>query len=477
MTISVGGLISGLDTNDIISQMLEIQQRPILALQKKEAEYQVQLSTYGNFKSVLSGLKTALNKLDSPEDLTRFSASSGDTDLFTAAADGAAATGNYKITVSRMAEVHKLTSTGFSKGEAVGEGTLHLRLGTGGAVDIDISATDTIQDVAKAVNNARAGIKAAVIFDGTNYFLSLAGEETGQANEIRVTVTEAGTDPQDSKNTDTTGLSRLVFDVSGTQNMNETQSAADAILTVDGVADIRRSTNVIDDVIEGVTLTLASAPDAPDNTTALSITRETVTAARAIDDFVAKFNSVLDFIATQQKFNAATGEAGQLLGDATTNTIRNNLKNLISGSIPGEGEVDTLADLGIAFNKDGRLEVNSDQLAQVLKNQLDDAIQFFTGATGGNEGFAVKSLNYLEMVIKDDTGTLTSRTKGIQNSIGTLQNQAETMGTRNAAWEARTRAQFNAMELLLAQYQNTGDYLSQQIVNMQNFNSFVANRR
>jgi flagellar capping protein FliD len=43
-------------------------------------------------------------------------------------------------------------------------------------------------------------------------------------------------------------------------------------------------------------------------------------------------------------------------------------------------------------------------------------------------------------------------------------------------WEERTRAQFNAMELLLSQYQTTGDYLSQQIQGMQNFNSYVANR-
>jgi flagellar hook-associated protein 2 len=476
MAISVGGLMSGLDTNGIISQMLEIQQRPILALQEKEAEYQVQLSTYGNFKSSLDGLKTALNKLDSPEDLTRFAASSGDDDLFTASADGTAATGNYNITVSQMAEIHKLTSTGFSKGEAVGEGTLHLSLGTGAAMDIDISATDTIQDVAKSVNNARAGINAAVLFDGTNYFLTMAGEETGQGNEIQVAVTEAGTDPQDSKNTDTTGLSRLVFDASGTQNMDETQSAADAIITVDGVADIRRSTNVIDDVIEGVTLTLESAPDALDNTTSLSITRNTITAARAIEDFVAKFNSVLEFIDTQQKFNAATGEAGQLLGDATTNTIRNNLKSLISGSISGEGAVDTLADLGIALNKDGRLEVDSSQLGTVLENNFDDMIQFFSGSTGDNDGFAVKSMNYLETVLKDDTGTLAARTEGILKSIDNLQDQVETMEMRNATWEERTRAQFNSLELLMSQYQTTGDYLTQQIVGLQNFNSFVSNR-
>lgn len=477
MSISVGGLMSGLDTNGIIDQMLSIQQRPILALQKKEAEYQVQLSTYGNFKSVLSSLKTSLSALDSADDLTRFTARSGDTGLFTVSADESAAAGNYKITVEQMADVHKLTSMAFAKDEAVGEGTLHLSLGTADAVDIAVSDTDTIQDVARAINEANAGVKAAVIFDGTDYFLTLTGEETGADQVINLTVTKAGTEPDDPVNIENTGLSRLVYDEGVTTHMTNTQSAADAIITVDGVSNIQRSTNVIDDVIDGVTLTLASAPDAPDNSSTLSITRDTGTAARAIEDFVAKYNNALDFIATQQRFDPATGEAGRLLGDATTNTIRNNLKSLANSTIYSAGAIDNLTDLGIAFNKDGRLEVNSDQLSNALEKNFDDVVQFFALKDGDNEGFAVKTLNFLDTVLKDTTGTLATRTKGIQSSIGNLQDQAETLEMRNAAWEARTRAQFNSMELLLAQYSNTGDYLSQQIVNMQNFNSFVANRR
>jgi len=476
MSISVGGLMSGLDTNGIIDQMLAVQQQPILSLQKKEAEYQVQLSTYGSFKSVLNSLKTSLNALDSADDLTRFTARSGDTSLFTVSADETAAAGNYDITVSQMADVHKLTSTAFTETEAVGEGTIHLSLGAADAVDIAVSATDTIQDVADAINDADAGIKAAVIFDGTDYYLTLTGEETGADQVINLTVTEEGTDPADPVNTDTTGLSQLVYDEGGTTHMTNTQSAADAIITVDGVADIQRSTNVIDDVIEGVTLTLESAPGAPDNASTLSITRNTGTASQAIQSFVTKFNSVLDFIATQQNYNAATGEAGLLMGDATTNTIRNNLKSLATGSISNGGAIDNLTDLGISFNEDGRLELDSDQLNEALNNNFEDVIQFFSQDDEDAPGFAVKALDFLDTVLEDSTGTLAARTKGIQTTIGNLQDQVETMEMRNTAWEERTRAQFNSLELLLAQYQSTGDYLTQQITGLQNFNSYVANR-
>ena len=73
-------------------------------------------------------------------------------------------------------------------------------------------------------------------------------------------------------------------------------------------------------------------------------------------------------------------------------------------------------------------------------------------------------------------GTLAVRTDGIQNSIDNIADQVERIEMRNLAWETRTRAQFNALELLLAEYQTTGEYLSQQIVGMQNLNSYISNK-
>jgi len=274
MSISVGGLASGIDTNDVIEQMLKVQQKPILSLQKKEAAYQVKLSTFGNLKNVLKSLETSMKKMDSTDDLTRFTASSGNTDLFTVSADKDATAGSYNISVTQMAEAHKLTSSAFAEGEAVGEGTLHLKVGDGSVTDIDVSGTDTIADVAASINDTAAGVQAAVIFDGTNYFLTLTADDTGADNVINLTATEAGT-----------GLSRLVYDQGGTTNMTNTKSAADAIISVDGVTDIHRSGNVIDDVLQGITLTLKSAPAAPDNVTSLSVVQSTSPVTSSIDAF------------------------------------------------------------------------------------------------------------------------------------------------------------------------------------------------
>lgn len=476
MTISVGGLMSGLDTNGIIEQMLAVQQQPILSLQKNEAEYQVELSTYGNLKSVLSSLQTSMETLESSDDMTRFSARSGDTDLFSVSADENASVGTYSITVTQMADVHKLTSTAFAEDETVGEGTIQLGVGSATATDIAVSATDTIEDVAQSINDADTGVNASVIFDGTNYFLTLAAEDTGEENVINLTVTEAGTAGGDPENSDTTGLSRLVYEQGATTNMTNTQSATDAIITVDGVADIHRSTNVVDDVIEGITLTLASAPAAPDNAISLSVTRNTGTVTGGINFFVSNYNKVLDFISTQQSFDATTGDAGILLGDATTNSIRNSLKNMISGTVSGVGSIDQLADLGITLNADGRLEVNSDTLGDALDDNFDDVLQFFTQTTNGSEGFAVKMADALDTILDTTSGTLTARTSGIQESIKDVQDKVDTLEMRNLAWETRTRAQFNSLEMLLAEYQSTGDYLTQQITGLQNFNSYVSNR-
>ncbi|MBW1718232.1 MAG: flagellar filament capping protein FliD [Deltaproteobacteria bacterium] len=470
MSISVGGLISGLDTNSIIDQLLTLQQKPIVKLQEQEANYQVELSAYGSMQAVLNSLKSAMGGLDSISDLTSFSATSGNTELFSVSADGNATAGSYDVTVQNLAKVHKLTSEAFTETEEVGGGTIHLRLGDATAVDISVSATDTIADVAQAINHADAGVNAAVIFDGTSYFLTLTGEETGAANLIDLTVTD---DDEDS--TDKNNLSRLVYEAAGTTNLNSTQAAENSMITVDGVSNISRDTNIIDDVIQGVTITLESAP-ATDNEAVLTVNRDTSAIFSKINSFVSVYNEALDLFEAYQNYDSANEVAGVLLGDATTNSIRNSLENLITNTVPGVESLSRLANLGIALNTEGRLEVDSSTLNSALDDHFDDVLQFFTQSTEGSEGFAVRMVDTLGATLNSTAGTLAARTDGIQNSIDDIEDQVERIEMRNLAWETRTRAQFNALELLLAEYQTTGDYLSQQIVGMQNLNSYISSK-
>ena len=473
MSLSVGGLMSGLDTNSIIDQLLVLQQRPIVSLQQREANYQVELSVYGSLQSSLSSLKSAMEDLDSVSDLTSFSATSGDTDLFTASASDTATPGSYSITVTQLAEVHKLTSKeagAFSEGELVGEGTIHLKVGSGSTVDITVSATDTIDDVAQAINDAETGVQAAVIFDGTDYFLTLAADETGAENVINLTVTDTG----DSNNTDMNGLSRLVYDQGVTENLSQAQGAADSIITVDGVADIHRDTNVIDDVIKGVTITLESAPEAPDNEATLTVSLNTSEVVSKIDSFVSAYNDLLDFFSTHQSYDQATESSGVLLGDSTTNMIHNRLRSLVEDTVPGVDEFSRLSDMGISVNQDGHLEVDSSKLNEALDDHFDEVVQFFAQTEEGSEGFAVRMVNTLDAMLDSRDGTLAARTDGIQNSIDDIQDQIERIEMRISAWESRTRAQFEALEVLLGQYQTTSNYLTQQIGSLQNLNSYIS---
>jgi len=463
MTISVGGLISGLDTNGMIEQMLALQQKPIVKLQQQEADYQVELSAYGSMQGVLNSLKSAMEGLDSVSNLNSFSATSGDTDFFSVSADENATAGSCDITVQNLAKVHKLTSGAFTETETVGGGTIHLGLGDAAAVDISVSATDTIADVAQAINDADAGVNAAVIFDGTSYFLTLTGEETGAANVINLTVTDDDGD-----------LSWLV-------NLNNTQTAEDSMITVDGVSNIQRDTNTIDDVIEGVTITLKDVHPALDpgpgfESDTLTISRNTSTIVSKINSFVSAYNEALGLFEAYQSYDSGTEAAGVLLGDATTNSIRNSLDNMVADTVPGVESFSRLADLGIALNDEGQLEVDSSTLDDAIDDHFDDVLQFFTQSAEGSEGFAVRMVDTLDEILDSTDGTLAARTDGIQNSIDGIEDQVERIEMRNLAWETRTRAQFNALELLLAEYQTTGNYLTQQIQGMQNLNNYISNR-
>ncbi len=472
MSISVGGLISGLDTNSMIEQLLELERQPILKLQQQEAAYQVELSAYGSLKGVLASLKSAVEDLDSVSNLTCFSAVSGDTDLFSVSADEDATAGSYGITVQQLARAHKLASGAFSEGEYVGEGTLHLKVGNGSTTDIAVSATDTIVDVAQAINDAEAGLRAGVIFDGTDYFLTLAAEQTGAENVINLTVTDTG----DSNSTDMNGLSRVVYDLGVTENLSNTQDAADSIITVDGVADIHRDTNVINDVIQGVIITLESAPAAPDNQTTLTVSRDMDAVVSKITAFVDAYNETIDLFEIYQSYDSDSEDAGVLLGDAATKSMRNRLNTMVTGTVSGVESFSRLVDLGITLNTEGQLEVDSSILNSALDDHFDDVLQFFTQSTEGSEGFAVRMKDTLNAILSSTQGTLAARTDGIQKSIDGIEDQVERLEMRVLAWETRTRAQFNALELLLAEYQTTGNYLSQQIVGMQNLNNYISNR-
>lgn len=474
MGISIGGLVSGMDTEKVISQLMDVEKKPVTKIQNKQSDYQVQLSAYSSLQSSLSSVKNAAQNLASKDNVTSFFASSSNSGLLTALTGSGAIAGNYAVTVNALASVQKLNSGAFSQSEAVGEGTIHLAMGAGSSVDIAVSATATISDVAGSINAAGAGISANVIFDGTSYFLTLTGNKTGASNAITLTVTEAGTtEPSDPLNKDMTGLSRLVYDSAGAKNLTQIQAANDADISVDGIAHIKRSTNTIEDAISGVTLSLKAAD--VNSTVTVSVDQDNSLLTTRMNAFISAYNNLADTLNNLQSYDPKTQKTGALFGDSTVRRIQSQLRNLITGSLPGlpEGS-NRLSDMGIkitntdALSTASKLELNAAAFNAKIKDSFDAVSIFFSSTTKGSEGFASRMVTSVQTILDTNTGTLTIRTKGIQKSIDTLGKRVDTMNARIAANETRMRAQFSSLEVLLGQFKNQADSLTQQLSQLEN---------
>lgn len=475
MGFSVSGLVSGLDTESIISKLMDIEKKPITLLQQQEASYSVKLSAYGQLKGLLSGLRSAARNLDSPSDITTYAASSSNSGVLTADAETSAVKGTYSITVQSVADVQKLKSQGFGATEAIGGGTIHLKLGSGASTDITVGASDTISTIASAINDKSLGITASVISDGTQSYLTLTSQKTGEANVIDLTVTESGTNAEDPANFDTTGLSRLVYQKGGTENLTQTQAAADALLSVDGVDNIKRSSNTIDDVITGVTLYLHDK--APSDSLKLTISRSDTLLTNRVNAFIDAYNQLADYLKQAQLYDPATQKTGSLFADATTRNIDNTVKGLIARTVPGgTSGFSRLAELGITTNDDGHLEMNSVTFSAKLSENFDAVSSFFTKLDTGAEGFAVKVGKAVDAILSATSGTLTTRTNGVQKSIDSLEAQITRLSDRATNTEDRLKKQFTSLEVLLGQYQGLSDSLTQQLSALENLNSAVSKK-
>ena len=278
------GAGSGIDTNSLVSQLVDIERAaPQERLDNRRELTQTQISDFGLLSSALSTLKDAAEVLSEPEGLFSKTASFTESDaLVPTSLDTEVQAGTYAFTVEQIAQSQSIAFSGFADPtSAVGEGTLTFNFGAwvrDGAGDIDLaagtpftpnseadSATITIDNsnnslngLRDAINEADIGVTAAIVFDGSNYNLTLLAA-SGENNQLEITVEEAGGSPT---NTDGNDLSRFAFNtqIAGI-NALETQSGQDAQLTINGLS-VSRASNTIDDVVAGLTLDVLKVTEA-----------------------------------------------------------------------------------------------------------------------------------------------------------------------------------------------------------------------
>lgn len=195
---SIEGLVSGLNTTEIIDALISVERKPAVLLEERQAEITKELTAFKALSAKILAVQTAVGSLATARALNEASISISDEDLLSATADGTVTGGSYTLNILSLARNHQIASQGFSDAtQAVfGTGTITLALGSRSATTIDIAeGENSLVGIKNAINDADVGVTASIINDGSAsnpYRLVLTGEETGQRNKIAVTSSLTG---------------------------------------------------------------------------------------------------------------------------------------------------------------------------------------------------------------------------------------------------------------------------------------------
>lgn len=194
---SIDGLASNLNTTEIIDALIEFERRPVTLMEVQQALKTQELSTFNALSAKLLALQTSITTLTNERGFSQASISVSHTDLLDASAEKALGTGSYALNILSLASNHQIASHGFDDpSQSFGTGTITLALGSRSATTITIDAgNNTLVGIKNAINDAKMGITAAIINDGSGskpYRLVLTGNETGRTNTIKVTGSLAG---------------------------------------------------------------------------------------------------------------------------------------------------------------------------------------------------------------------------------------------------------------------------------------------
>ena len=132
ITSSVG-LISGINTGQIIDELMSIESQPVTLLQNQIARASVQKQAYSALVTSLTSIQTTAQTLEKPDTFQAATATSSDQSVLTATASNGAAVGSYSLQVARLVTTQQAVSNGFSdySSSPVGAGTLTIDMGGG----------------------------------------------------------------------------------------------------------------------------------------------------------------------------------------------------------------------------------------------------------------------------------------------------------------------------------------------------------
>ena len=488
-TLSSPGIgTNGLDVKNIITQLVKLEERPLSALKLQAATTTAKISAFGQVQSLVSTLSDAAGKLTSVTGWNAVSTSSSDSAFVSATATGGAQATSFNVEVQSLAKAQSTASSSISG--AAGAGRLKIEIGSWGAtvpggagtftangaaaIDIDVSATDTVADIASKINGSNASVTATILTDVGGQRLLLRSKETGLEAGFKLTAQEitSGTgtagDPYVYADSAVTPLARLS---TAQIDAGATQVADDARAKVNGIA-VQSGTNTFANTVSGVTFKAEKVTEAGKPIT-ITVAKDNSAIQTNVEAFVKAYNAINKLMSEATKFDAGTKTAGLLQGDSTAVGLQNTLRSAMQAVSGGSAVFQRLADIGVVQKTStdpmataalgGELTVDTAKLNKALSENPEEVKKFFRGEGAvPTEGIAVK-MKALASNMLTSEGFFKSKEGVLKANLVRNEKDQERVNLRVANFEKRITARYNALDVQLNTLNGLNAYISQQV--------------
>lgn len=438
MGSSVDGLVSGLSTTQLISQLMQVEAAPQTKLKSTLGNEQTVIAAYQSVNKNMAALKTAAEALNTAGGWQVMKASAS-TDAVTVTAGSSAAAGQLSFNVTRLAQAQVSVADMPASGDVADDpGGITISIGAPGAtVDTNIPLSDlktnTPQGVADAINAKGLSVRAAVVNTGTGTLLQFSSTKSGTAN---------------------------AFTVSGVVGLRADAAfeAKDALITVgDPLAGgyiVTSSSNTFTNFVPGVTVTAVKETSAP---VTVSVTTDNGKLADKMQALVDAANAALTGISSQSTYDADTKTGGPLLADSTTRFMGQRLLSAVSVGKSGYG---SFSQLGVSLDQSGQLKFDRDKFLSALDAdpaKVQDAI-----ANGLAKTFAAEGKSATDVV----NGSLTLAIQGGNSKVKDLNDQIADWDVRLQTKQEALQRQFTNLEVALGKLKDQSNWLSGQIASL-----------
>lgn len=438
--IRFGSINTGLPPN-IVDQLMEAERIPIKQMEDKKGKAEAKQKLVTELETKIGDIRKGLSELSNTRGFTDIKLNSGDANVLTGTVDpNSYQAGSWNVEVEALAQKAAAVTNGFPDKDKTSVGVGYLRFETpNGRKDVYVSKkSSTLEGVMKAINLAKVGVRASIINDRKDpsapYKLVMSSDETGADKSIEY--------PR-------------IYMLDGDQDMyfDKTMPAKNGVVKVDGF-EFEVSDNVLKEAIPGVTLELKQA--SPGRAVNITVKEDMEVVSGKISKFVEGMNAVLAFVQQQNKLDKNTDTSKTLGGDSLIRSVENRLRSLIQTPQYGvQGPINTLNQLGIAFNRQGTLDFDQKKFNSALASNPEAVQKFFVG-DGYNTGFVAAVKREVSTLLNPQMGVISNRSRGLKTTIDQIDQRIANTERQLEKKEQVLRDKFSRLEETMSKLKSQG---------------------